>query len=262
MTLKTRKFLRFIPLLHNFVRLLAKAKRNRAMPDYYKDVEKQHFIHKYSSNILRHLNVEVEVEGFENIPSGPCFLTPNHSTYLDPLIIASALWNHGNGERKSKPMTFVAREEAKQKKSIYKISQLISTFYINTQKPKEALAILRDFGQYVKKHQTCGVIFPEGTRTRDGKIAHFNSGVFLTAQSTYIPLVPVTINNAANALDNKRRGKLVVKVIFHPSIKPQQFQTLDKKDFANWVKNIVSSKYQDQNISSDETIKNTFTKRK
>ncbi|WP_330463248.1 lysophospholipid acyltransferase family protein [Metamycoplasma gateae] len=261
MKLKTRKFFRFLPLLHNYTKLLAKARRNRNMPEYYKPGEKQYFLQKYGSNILRHLNVEVKVEGFDNIPSGPCFLTPNHSTYLDPLIIISALWNHGDGQRRSRSSNFVAREEAKKKKSIYKIGQLIDTFYINANKPKEALAILKEFGQHVKKNQTCGVIFPEGTRTRDGKLGNFNSGVFLTAQSTYIPLVPVTINNAANALDSNRNGKLVVTVKFHQAIKPQQFQTLDKKDFATWVQQIVASDYIDQIITSKETLKNKYTKR-
>ncbi|MCV3753263.1 1-acyl-sn-glycerol-3-phosphate acyltransferase [Mycoplasma enhydrae] len=262
MKLKTRKFLRIIPLLHNINLLRSKASRNRRMPEYYKFAEKQHFIHKYGSNILRHLNIEVQVEGFENIPNGPCLLTPNHSTYLDPLIIMSSLWNHGDGSKTSKFGTFVARSEAKSKKTIYRISELIDTFYIDLAKPKETMAVLKEFGQYVKRNQTCGIVFPEGTRTKDGKLNNFNAGVFLLAQSSYIPVVPVTINNAANALDNNRDGKLVVNVKFHSVIKPQQFQTLDKKDFAKWVQEIVAKDYVDQIIRSNETIKNAYTKRK
>ncbi|PZW00609.1 lysophospholipid acyltransferase family protein [Metamycoplasma auris] len=261
MKLKTRIFWRIIPILHNITVLKSKAARNRRMPDYYKQGEKHFYIQKHCSNILKHLNVDVQVEGFENIPSGPCFLTPNHSTYLDPLIIVSALWNHGDGSKKSKQATFVARSEVQKKKTIKKISDLIDTFYIDTNKPKEALSILREFGQYVKRNSTCGVIFPEGTRTKDGKLQTFHAGAFLTAQSTYIPLVPVTINNAANALDKNRDGKLVVTIKFHPVIRPQQFQTLDKKDFADWIKSIVESSYTNQTITSSETINNTFSKR-
>lgn len=261
MKLKTRKFFRFFPLIHNILVLKAKARRNRSMPDYYKASERHFFVQKHGSNILRHLNIELKVEGFENIPSGPCFLTPNHSTYLDSLIIISALWNHGDGQKRSRQANFVARNEVKKKKTIAKIADLIDTFYIDTNKPREALSILKEFGQHVKKNQTCGVIFPEGTRTKDGKIHNFNTGVFLTAQSTYIPLVPVTINNAANALDDNRTNKLVVTVIFHPVIKPQQFQTLDKRDFASWIQGIVQSSYVDQVITSKETIKNDYSKR-
>ncbi|AZZ65289.1 1-acyl-sn-glycerol-3-phosphate acyltransferase [Metamycoplasma phocicerebrale] len=262
MKLRTRKFWRFLPLIHNILTLNSKADRNRRMPEYYKFGEKQHFFQKYGSNILKHLNIEVKVEGFENIPSGPCLLTPNHSTYLDPLIIMSSLWNHGDGSKKTRYGTFVARSEAKSKKIVYKISELIDTFYIDLSKPKETLAVLKEFGQYVKRNQTCGVIFPEGTRTKNGKLNDFNPGVFLLAQSAYIPLVPVTINNAANALDNNRNGKLTITVKFHPVIKPQQFQTLDKKDFALWVHDIVKKDYIEQTITSKETINNTFTKRK
>ena len=49
--------------------------------------------------------------------------------------------------------------------------------------------------------------------------------------------------------------------MFHQQIKPIVFQTLDSKDLAEHVKNIIASEYKDQKITSDETIKNKFTKK-
>jgi len=57
------------------------------MPDYYKVVEKNDFLQQKSNAILNHFNISVNVEGFENVPNGPCLIIPNHSTYLDPLIM-------------------------------------------------------------------------------------------------------------------------------------------------------------------------------
>ncbi|TPE58086.1 1-acyl-sn-glycerol-3-phosphate acyltransferase [[Mycoplasma] falconis] len=262
MKLKTRIFWRVLPIMSNIWTLKAKARRHKKMPEYYRKHEKNHFLQKHLSNILKHLNIEVKVEGFDNVPNSSCFLTPNHSTYVDPLIIMSALYNHGDGSKVSKVANFVAKEEAKSNKTAALISTLCDVHYIDTSKPRDAWAVMSEFGKFVKSNKSCGVVFPEGTRTKDGKLGAFNSGVFRVAQAVFLPIVPVTILNAANALDKNRKGKLTVTVIFHPALKPIEFQTLDSKVLAEHVKGIVSSKYEDQEITSDETKKNKYTKAK
>ncbi|TPR54316.1 lysophospholipid acyltransferase family protein [Metamycoplasma neophronis] len=261
MKLKTRAFWRLLPIMTNIWILKSKANRHKKMPEYYKVSERNHFLQKHLTNILRHLNIELKVEGFENVPNGPCLIVPNHSTYIDPLILFSALYSNGDGHKISKTVNFIARVEAKSKRRVRKIAELGDTHYIDPSKPREALVTLTEFGKFVKKNKSCGVIFPEGTRTKDGKLGQFNSGVFKLAQSTFLPIVPVTINNAANALDWKRKDKLVVTVTFHGLMKPQQFQTLPTKSLAEQVKDIVASNYVDQIITSKETIKNTYTKK-
>ena len=47
------------------------------------------------------------------------------------------------------------------------------------------------------------IIFPEGTRTGDGKMSRFKKGAFLLAAELGIPLLPVTINGAYRAMSRK-----------------------------------------------------------
>lgn len=262
MKLKTRKFWNFLPLVINYLKLKSKAARNKRMPEYYTLSQKCDMFRKYTYNILKLLGIKLKVNGFDNVPNGPCLLVPNHSTYLDPFFIASALWNFGDGNKITKNFAFIAKAEVKNKKNIFKIAELINTFFIDLEKPREIPETLLEFGNYIKSKKLCGVMFAEGHRTEDGKLGEFNSGAFRTAQSAFLPIVPVTINNACNALDNNRKGILEVEVTFHNLMKPIMFQTLNPKDIADQVKSVIASNYKDQVVTSKETIKNKYSSKK
>lgn len=68
---------------------------------------------------------------------------------------------------------------------------------IDRKDPRQSLAAIRDFGKYIEKNNYAAVIFPEGTRSKDGVPKRFseNGLKMLTkfAPSAYI--IPVTINN-------------------------------------------------------------------
>jgi 1-acyl-sn-glycerol-3-phosphate acyltransferase len=68
---------------------------------------------------------------------------------------------------------------------------------IDRKDPRQSLSAIRDFGKYIEKNNYTAVIYPEGTRSKDGKPKRFseNGLKMLTkfAPSAYV--IPVTINN-------------------------------------------------------------------
>lgn len=68
---------------------------------------------------------------------------------------------------------------------------------IDRKDPRQSLAAIKDFGKYIEKNKYAAVIYPEGTRSKDGKPKRFseNGLKMLTkfAPSAYV--IPVTINN-------------------------------------------------------------------
>lgn len=62
---------------------------------------------------------------------------------------------------------------------------------------RQSLSALRDFGKYIEANNYTAVIYPEGTRSKDGVPKHFSENglkmLMKFAPSSYI--VPVTINN-------------------------------------------------------------------
>ena len=107
---------------------------------------------------------------------------------------------------------------------------------IDRKNPKQAIPEIKKMGEYIEKNNRSAVIFPEGTRSKNGKPKPFaESGLKILckyAPSAYI--VPVTINNSWKVL---RYGKFPLglgnqlEFIFHEptAVKGSDFEELFKK---------------------------------
>lgn len=126
-----------------------------------------------------------------NIPKNvPLIVVSNHQSMHDISPISYYL-------RKHHPK-FVSKIELG--KGIPSVSYNLrhgGSVLIDRKDPRQSLAAIRDFGKYIEKNNYTAVIFPEGTRSKDGVPRRFseNGLKMLTkfAPSAYI--IPVTINN-------------------------------------------------------------------
>ncbi len=156
--------------------------------------------HKVSVDILdffliRTLNFLFSRSKCENrklIPTGkPIIFVANHQGTFD---IVGMAWFF----RKFHPK-FVSKIELG--KNIPSISFNLrhgGSVLIDRKEPKQALPLMKQMGEYIELHKRSTIIYPEGTRTRDGKPKEFASNG-LKILCKYAPsavVVPVTINNS------------------------------------------------------------------
>lgn len=100
---------------------------------------------------------------------------------------------------------------------------------IDRKDPRQALPEIKKLGQYIEKHQRSAVIFPEGTRSKDGRLKDFHdTGLKIlvkNAPSAYI--VPITINNSWKLVKDGT-FPLTLGVAFsleiHQPISPKDFE--------------------------------------
>jgi 1-acyl-sn-glycerol-3-phosphate acyltransferase len=151
---------------------------------------------------------------------------------------------------------FLAKEELKKNKFGRSWADFLETSYIDRKNPKTALIAFDQISKKSKIQNKYIVIFPEGTRSKDGVINEFKPGTFHIAKKEFIPIVPVTINNSFSFSDLSRKGKLKVTVIFHRLIKPSSFMTKQTKFISkkveetvrnSWVKPLEKSKMEKKN---------------
>jgi 1-acyl-sn-glycerol-3-phosphate acyltransferase len=78
---------------------------------------------------------------------------------------------------------------------------------IDRSNPRDAMASIERAVQTIRSGQSV-ILFPEGTRTSDGKLQPFKRGAFTLAAKSGVPVVPMIINNTFGIMP---KGSLIVK---------------------------------------------------
>ncbi|VEU59715.1 lysophospholipid acyltransferase family protein [Mesomycoplasma neurolyticum] len=205
---------------------------------------RNNLILKYSSKILKIYNVKVNVINPEAIPKSSSLIMANHLSNADAFILFNAL--QANLESKDEPkkiLTFLAKTELQRKRTIKNILSLIDTFFIDRTKIKESVKTLENFGKFVKDNKTYGVVFPEGTRSKDGNMQEFKKAPFSLAKKSLLNILPVTINYSGDTFNSLRSKQLVVDVYIHPLIKSSTISMLSIESLKNKTFETIASKY-------------------
>jgi 1-acyl-sn-glycerol-3-phosphate acyltransferase len=122
--------------------------------------------------------------GLENIPAeGPFIIASNHQSFLDPLFVDICI----------RPVCFMARDTLF--KNWFFGPLLLSVNAIPVRRGRADIASIRAILEKLKQGR--GVcLFPEATRTNDGKIAPLKGGFTLLSRRGNAPVVPVLIDGA------------------------------------------------------------------
>jgi len=156
-----------------------------------------------------------EIAGLENIPKTGAFIVAcNHASHLDPPIVGSQV---------PRQMAFFAR------KTLWKPGIAswwldgVGTIPVDRDGGADVAAIRRVL-QTLQSGKAV-ILFPEGTRSPDGKLQSAKAGVGLIACKTQAPVLPARIFNSHEAFG--RGGKLRpgtrVSVIFGPVVTPAEY---------------------------------------
>ena len=135
--------------------------------------------------IVWHFIFRIRVVGRENlIREGNFIIAPNHISAIDPVFIVLALfWG--------KRMIILGQEE------IFEINPVISWMFrhvgvVPVHRGKGDTAAVEKAIDYVRDGGGA-LIFPEGTRTKDGNLGRLKSGVFVIASRAHAPIIPCRI---------------------------------------------------------------------
>ena len=172
--------------------------------------------------IVFHIGFRVECVGRENlkkVQTRGCILAPNHISAIDPVfVVITRFW----GRR----MVVFAKKE------LFEINALLSWFFrccgaLCVRGTKEEVTAI---GETVKQCQNGGtlLIFPEGTREKDGVLLQPKSGLFVIAAEAGVDVVPVRIYY--DTPDGKMKLFCKVRVVYGEPMPAAQFAMESRRD--------------------------------
>ena len=137
--------------------------------------------------ILKVTGVHTTVIGFENIPDEPVLFIGNHRSFFDILLTYS---------RCPRLTGYVAKKEMEKIPLLSTWMRFVYCLFLDRENPKEGLKTILQAIDYVKQGISI-CIFPEGTRSKDGKMLPFKEGSMKMATKTGCPIIPIAISNSA-----------------------------------------------------------------
>lgn len=159
-----------------------------------------HLVGRFWGGInLRAAGVHINVTGIENInPSQAYIYASNHQSLFDILAILGKL-----------PVQFrwLAKQELFEIPILGRAMATIGYIPIDRRDRKKAFkSLARAAGQV--QNGTSIVIFPEGTRSSDGRLQPFKKGGFILAIHSQQPVVPVSISGSYQILSKNGGWKI------------------------------------------------------
>ncbi len=171
--------------------------------------------------------------GKANVPlSGPVLLVANHQSNLDPVLVGMA---------SPRQLKYLARQGL----FFFPFSLWIRALgAVPIDRDRGALAGIRTTLKLLKENEAV-LVFPEGSRTYDGRIQPMLPGFCLLARRSGATLVPVGIDGAFQALP---RGAALprlaeVSLVFGPPITPARYDALSDAELTALVAEEITAAF-------------------
>ena len=127
--------------------------------------------------------IHVHTEGLENIPKGVCIFASNHASNLDPIALTPNI---------PRRISLLAKKEVFDIPVLSKAIRMAKLIPVD-RGDSEAAADSVDLAVKYLKEGLSFCVYPEGTRSRDGRLLPFKRGTFVMAIRAGVPVVPVSL---------------------------------------------------------------------
>jgi len=181
--------------------------------------------------ILATTGVTVHAEGLERLERGRTYIfVSNHQSIYDiPVLFATLPWQ----------LRIIAKDSIGRVPFLGWHLRRSGHLLVDRGHPDRA-GILRKWKDLVGKGLSL-IIFPEGTRSLDGRVAPFKGGSFLMAIEARLPLVPLSVDGSRFVM---KKGRLTtcpghVRLTVHAPIETTGLTPLDARPLAARVRTVV-----------------------
>ena len=178
----------------------------------------------------------IKINGNENInPDKSYIFVANHQSMFDIFLIYGYL----NAKFK-----WIMKQEIRKTPLLGKACESMGHIFVDRSSPMRAQKSLEEAKDRLLQGSNSVFLFPEGTRSTNGKIGRFKRGAFTIARDLHLPIIPVTISGAYNVLPKNgwyiTPGKITMTI--HQPIDTTNLSDDNLNEIIDQVKNTIESK--------------------
>jgi len=187
---------------------------------------------QYMMRVVFMFWLRFQARGLENVPkTGGGLVLINHQSFLDPPLVGVAL---------QRPVSYLARH------SLFRVPViswvLRNTYVMPINRDAPGTASIRTALQRMNDGFLVG-LFPEGTRSPDGKVGEFKPGFISMIRRAKVPVYPVGIAGAHEAMPRGgvRFWPQKVRVVYGKPLSPDEVSRLSAKGHEDELVALVRS---------------------
>lgn len=184
------------------------------------------------------LGVQAKVHGLAAVDfSVPQVVICNHLSNLDGPLLLSVL--------PVNPRVLI-KAEARKIPLVGWVMKLADFVFVDRSSPQRRQEALAVAIEKIKKKRYSFLVFPEGTRSKDGRMRDFKKGSFLIALRAGVPVLPVKISGTHQLMPPGRKtvGPGTVEIEFFPR---QELKNTAENELAEFMKGLQQKFYTDKN---------------
>ncbi len=171
---------------------------------------------------VRAAGIKIEMRGLENVPAGrSCIFMSNHVSNLDPPVVLPLLPGRSSVLLKKELMVIPILGRAMRMAKFVPVER--GHRRDAAQASVDAAADALRSGLHI-------LVYPEGTRSRDGRLSTFKKGPFFLAKETQAPIVPIALSGTQTMM-HKGSNAIVpglARIQLLPAIEPSHFATREE----------------------------------
>jgi len=194
----------------------------------YPEMEKYTHIRRIMNLAVRSGNIDLQVYGKENIPQENGFLMcGNHQGMFDVVALVAAYEG---------PLAAVFKKELSNVPFLKQIIACSKSFSMDREDVRQSLTVIQAVTKELKEGRSY-LIFPEGTRSKDGnQMADFHGGSFRCATKAKATILPFAFIDSYKVLDQKGSKPVTVQLHFMEPIPYEEYKDMNTTDLAAMVK--------------------------
>lgn len=176
--------------------------------------------------------VKLEVNGLDNIPDDQAVLfVGNHISFFDIIVTYPLM---------KRPTGYITKKEIRKVPFLSWWMYFVNCIFLDRKNPRQGLKSVLEASEKIK-NGTSIFLFPEGTRSKDGKLAEFKDGGFKIATKAKAPIIPIGIQGTSDILENHfpiiKSGKVIVN--FGKPVYTSEMSKAEQKSLPDLVREQV-----------------------